>query len=175
METIKEKLRKIKELADKGFMGEAVAAKNKLEELLKKYDLTLSDLSNEETREYYFKYRGSYQKKIIIQTIASCSYRNLKFYISRWYKSQISVELTAMEYADALDKIEFHKSLFAKEKRKAEKALFTAYIHKHKLFSLYKDDSEDAQETKLSKEEIEAILYAMQNLSNQSFFKKLTA
>ena len=51
-----EKLRKIKALADNGVSGEAIAAQEALDRLLKEYGLTLEDISDEQRKDYDFKY-----------------------------------------------------------------------------------------------------------------------
>ena len=55
-DSIMEKLRKIKALAENGVGGERIAAQEALDRLLKEHGLTLEDISDEQSRYYEFKY-----------------------------------------------------------------------------------------------------------------------
>jgi hypothetical protein len=166
METIIEKLKKIRELADRGCEGEAVAAKKMLEKLLAKHGLNIRDIEGEEMSMRHIKYRGSWHKKIVLQTVASCCNREVKFYRSSVYKGMILADLTDLEYAETLNKLDFHVKQFRKEKRKAENAFFAAYVHQH---GLYGKDSGEGKE--MSHEELAAVLAMMERLEKVSYAK----
>jgi len=170
MEKIIEKIKKIKELADNGLMGEAITAKQKLKEILTKYGLTIEDIEKSETKLRKFKYKGIWLKRIALQTIISVCSRKIEFFTSSRYPGFVLAELTDLEYIDACQKYDFHKKLFDKEKRKAEKMFFQAYIHKHKLFGI---ENEDSKSKELMKEEIAAILSIIENLDDVCYYKKL--
>ena len=172
METIIEKLKKIKELADRGYRGEAIAAKRMLEQLLKKHNLTIDDIEDSRRIHCKFKYNGRLSKKLLIQIIASVCERDVDIFRHKSVRNALFVELSQIEKLDAEERLEFHKSLFNRELKKSESAFFRAYIHKHSLFSACPSDGSDSGE-KLSKEELEAILGAMSNLEDVSFHKSL--
>lgn len=56
MENIIDKLRKIKELAERGIDGEAIAAQALLDSLMKKYHIDMPTLMNEEKVRVVFRY-----------------------------------------------------------------------------------------------------------------------
>ena len=169
METIIEKIKKIKELADRGYQGEAIAAKHKLELLLAKYNLSIHDIEDNELKMRHIKYKDAWNKKLVLQTVASCTERELSFYRNSYYPGHILVELSDLEYVEVLNKLDFHRKQFEKEKRKAEKAFFTAYIHQHELFG----NGGGKGGKKLTLEEMMAIWGMMENLEKVSYHKSL--
>ena len=70
MELIIEKLKKIKELAERGYAGEALVAREKLHMLLNKYGLTIEDLEDVQINSYKFKYITVQERSIILQCIS---------------------------------------------------------------------------------------------------------
>lgn len=170
METIIDKLKKIKELADRGLDGEAVSAKKKLELLLSKHNLTIHDIEGEELVRRHFKYIGSWHKRLVMQTVSSCCNREVDFFRNSFYKSMLLVDLTDLEYAESLNKLDFHLKQFRKEKKKAENAFFAAYIHQHHLFGV--SSGEESGE-EISHEELMAILSMMEKLEKVSYMKGL--
>ena len=50
-----DKIKKLKELVDRGVDGEVFAAKRAIEQLCKKYDVNIEDLFKEEVKLYTFK------------------------------------------------------------------------------------------------------------------------
>ena len=69
MDKIIEKLKKIKELADRGERGEALAAKRKLEQGLLRHGLTLEDLDSTVRTQRIFKYHYGQESQIIFQIV----------------------------------------------------------------------------------------------------------
>ena len=70
MDIIIERLKKVKELAERGEAGEALAAREKLHILLNKHGLTIDDLEDVQVHQYKFKYVTAAEMDIIIQCIA---------------------------------------------------------------------------------------------------------
>ena len=70
----KEHLLKIKALADRGVGGEAESAKRILARLLKESGVSESELKRGEKTEHYWRYKGPYEYKILLQLI--CKYGN---------------------------------------------------------------------------------------------------
>lgn len=70
-----DKIKKLKELVDRGVDGEVFAAKRVIEQLCKKYDINIEDLFKEEVKLYTFKIK--YNNKFEQQLLFQC-YSNLK-------------------------------------------------------------------------------------------------
>jgi hypothetical protein len=171
-ENIKDKLRKIKALADRGVAGEAVAAKAQLEKLLTKYDVKFEDLFDDKLIRRKFNVKIS-ERQLFVQTLASIignRYRELGFYGRK--KTELYIALTDVEFIDIEQKWIFHKRQFNKEVKKAIDNLKTAYYHKHRLFNI--DSTSDADKSSaMTMEEYIEIMSLMKILENVSFRKQL--
>ncbi len=173
MESIKDKLRKIKALADKGFYGEAQNAKRILNNLLDKYSLTIDDLMEDEKKLRKFKVeRVMYIvfNHIVANVIGE--ERTSKMY---WFKNKPSVqyiELTDYEYAEIHNLFDFHKRQYKKEYKKQIDIIITAYIHKHNLTLKASPDDKDRKE--MSMDEFLDILSAIRRMEDNYYVKQLT-
>lgn len=63
----KELLRKLRALAEQGVGGEKLNAQKKLEEMLKKYNISDKELDEETVELYHFKVRGERERLLIAQ------------------------------------------------------------------------------------------------------------
>lgn len=133
MESIKDKLRKIKALADAGVAGEAKAAQYQLEKLLSKHNISIDELFDDTMKERKFKV--SSDKVIYLQVLSSIiGNRAKEAYYFKGRPSEQYVKLTDIEYIDVKNQFDFHRKQLAKEKKKAIKQLEIAYVHKHHLY-----------------------------------------
>lgn len=71
-----DKIKKLKELVDRGVDGEVFAAKRVIEQLCKKYDVNIEDLFKEEVKLYTFKIK--YNNKFEQTTIISMLFKSHK-------------------------------------------------------------------------------------------------
>lgn len=171
METIKEKLRKIMALADRGDAGEAIAAQHRLNVLLSKYNLTTEDLFDESLKKRKFKVKRD-EWVIFIQVVASIVGGRYKdMWCVRGKRSEVHIELTDSEYIDVAQQVEFHCKQYKRELTKSVQALQTAYVHKHNLFS--KDPSESSGENKISHTEYLELISMINRLEDVTFRKQL--
>jgi hypothetical protein len=174
METIKEKLRKIKALAERGVDGEAKAAQFQLEKLLAKYNLTIEDIFDNTLKPRKFKV-GRSEKKIFIHTLAANigdRYKNVFYY--KGNLSEVFIELTDQEYIDFEQQFSFHKKQFKREMKKAIDQLHKAYCYKHDLFN--KDSQpKECDESEMSLDEYLSIMGLANKLENVTFRKQLSS
>ena len=63
----KELLRKLRALAERGVGGERQNAQKKLDELIKKYNISDEELEDEVAELYHFKYRGKRESALLVQ------------------------------------------------------------------------------------------------------------
>lgn len=172
METIKNKLLKIKELADRGIDGEKIAAQHRLEQLLAKYNMTIEDIFNEQTKERMFKVsRG--QIALFVQFASSeigDRYKNM--YGFKQKPSEIYIELTDREFIDFDQRWQWHRKQYIKEVEKQIDIVKKAYYHKHNLFN--KDtDPDDAEKSNITLEEYFQIIGMAAKMENVTFRKQL--
>ena len=64
MDEKKKLIKKLQELAERGVGGEKEGAQKKLEQLMKKYNISEADLSDEQLREHEWKYHTEFEKKV---------------------------------------------------------------------------------------------------------------
>ncbi len=129
LERIKLLIAKVLELAKKGIDGEKKAAQEKLEKLLKKYNLTLADIDSEDNklkRTFRIKNRDDY-KTILTQVICDVA-PNVKIQ-ENTKKLEIYSKLNAEQYIEVKEKFDYFWNLWCKEKEE-----FTiAFIIKNSL------------------------------------------
>jgi hypothetical protein len=173
MDTIIERLKKVKELADRGEAGEALAAKAKLMELLKKYNISLEDIETDITNSYKFRYAFSDEKKVMLQCISKVI-DDPKMTYSHYKdkKKEFFVKLTEWQYIESMDLIKFHLKQYRDEKKRKMRALFSAYLNRHELFA----DSSEPGDSKMSPEEYADFVRAYEGLlDSETYVKKLPA
>ena len=171
MELIIDKLKKVKELADRGEDGEALNARQKLHILLNKHGLTISDLENVKISQYKFKYSTVAEMEIMIQCIAKVT-NDPKLTYS-WYKDkkkEFFVKLAEWQYIESMALIDFHVVQFRKELKAQMKALKSAYCSKHHLFPDKKSDKEGPE---LNLEEMERLLAVYNSLGSKFYQKQI--
>jgi len=170
MEAIIDKLKKVRELADRGYQGEALAAARMLKVLLDKHGLTMADLQDEKTQEYRFKYMFGWEKAIIIQCASKVLDKPTMSYKAYKGRKGIYLDLTEWQYREVTDMTTFHLKQFRKELMRKTKQMEIAYLNKHNIFA----DSSEGGES-LSQEELNELLRTMQDLDDVTFQKKLTS
>ncbi len=162
----KERLKKLYALALRGVGGEKEQAQALLEKLLKKYDMSIDDLDDEQSKEYHLTYHGKEQRKLLIQTVYkvlgdTSSLFELRYSESgRKCRTILSVSCTAAQKAEIDFLFDFYTRLWEKERE----ALLEAFIQKHRIFGCLKDDEEGIR---LSDEEFKKMVALMMGLSDE--------
>jgi hypothetical protein len=171
MELIIEKLKKVKELADRGEAGEALVAREKLHILLNKYGLSIEDLEDVQIHQYKFKYVTAAEMDIIIQCLTKVLDKpRLSYSYYKDKKKEFFVKMTEWQYIEAKGLIEFHVKQFRKELKAQMKALVSAYVNKHDLFSQTKSDDPGRE---MTPEEMERLISIYNSLGDKFFQKQL--
>jgi hypothetical protein len=173
-EKIRDRLIKLKNLAERGCQGEAIAARNALERLLKKYNLTVDDLDSEEKTWRWIKTgRQGYSRKLLFQCYYSVF--DATEVMRKQYRDEIAFELTAYEYAELANAYEWHVANFEKELKRMKEDLLSAYIYRHDLCSQTGVDDSKNTDSRMSMEDISRILNLAGNLSNEIYCKALNS
>lgn len=176
MESIKDKLRKIKALADHGVAGEAKAAQYQLEKLLAKYNMCIEDIFDDTLKQRKFKVPKG-QDQLFFQTLSSVIGNRFKeCYYYKGKPSEQYIKLTDIEYIDIEQMFSFHSKQVKKELKKTVENLYTAYYYKHDLFNKDKQAVEvDSDDSSMSYEEYIEIMAMKDRLQDVTFRKQLNS
>lgn len=115
-ESIKQKLLKLQALAEKGYRGEADAAKRAIERICAQYGVTLEEvLCVDQPQRYEFEI-GRY--KYMLTLFCQChgvvtGIGQLSYY--KRSRNRIAVDLTPLQYAELSSLFEWHKANFLKD------------------------------------------------------------
>lgn len=170
METIKDKLKKIKALSEQGYFGEAENAKLLLNRMLEKYNLSLNDLKNDELIVRKFKVERMFNTVFvhIVAKITGDRYRDIFYYKGK--PSVQHIQLTDYEFVEIQQMFDFHKKQYKKEFEKQILIIKKAYIHKH---NLAQDSTGDSESKDVDMDEIRNILSAMDRMEDRFYHKQL--
>lgn len=146
---IKITLLKIKELSEKGYDDERQVAINKLELLLKKYNLSIDDLM-EEKKKFEIKYSSKPDAKTILAQVIWSVIPKAKIYEDT-KRLRLYTILKSDEYIEIIEKNKYFFDLYQKERKK----FLISFCLKNKLFN--NNESSPNSESKYSKEEIRQI------------------
>jgi hypothetical protein len=141
-------------------------AESMLQKLLTREGLTLSDLEQEELREYRINYTNHSERKVLINLISAVLNKTegLKVFGNPKYNS-LFFEVTPMQYAEIKWRWSLYRTAF-----KREQALFvTAFIAKNKIYA----ENDTREPTPLSPEELEALLKMMRAIEKVEVHKQI--
>jgi hypothetical protein len=172
MELIIEKLKKIKELSERGIDGEAKAAKYALEKLLSKYGLEIESLNSEAKIKCCFKSRQDNERAVLFMCILKVAGEaGIKsMYVLKGEKSAgVYVDLTEYEFAEVSQLYDFHKRNINKEFKKMRDSFQQAYQYRHNLYS--SDKIEGGK--KITREEIKTILKYASEMDEVKFYRAI--
>lgn len=175
MDKIIDKLKKLLALAERGEAGEARNARRILETELRKHGLTLEDLSSEVRKERIFPYKDTDERAIFIQVLVNVCGSKSEAFKSAGYntkRKRLYVDLTDLEYVEILEKFEFFRRQYNKEKKRLLNDLAVAFLSKHRLYD--KDPNEEKDSNPLSPEDIRRILKLGETLDDVHFYKALS-
>lgn len=153
---VRERLKKLQALAERGVGGEKTTAEKKLQELLKKNGIeSLQELETDETHYYLFSYNGKHKAKLLRQCIYKVlGYENYpKFYRTSGTRQKIGTYCTAAQKIEIELENEFYSNIFDEEIAD----FMDAFIAKQ---SIYPEDAphRDIIKEELTPEELEKLL-----------------
>ena len=161
------RVRKILELANNGVGGERENATKVLVNAMRKYGLTYDDLGVEEKKEYEFHFKGDFERRLLINTIAHIiNEATVEFRRYKRNRTSLFFELTAAQAVEC----EF---IFMQVKKAWEKDVdlfFTAFIAKNGLFA----EKHSGKSDPLSPEELEKIENLMNGIDKAQLRKGIT-
>lgn len=170
-----DKIKKLKELVDRGVDGEVFAAKRVIEQLCKKYDVNIEDLFKEEKKRYVFKikYNNKFDKQLLFQCYAKVTNnKKISYFTSKSRPNIIEFDLTRIEYIDLKGMFEFYRKEWSKITKSSLNDLFDAFISKNEI-SHNQEDNEHKTLTLEDWERISRIQNLMSTMEVSSYHKQL--
>lgn len=173
-ETIKDKLRKIMNLAERGSAGERETAAVLLQGLLEKDNITIEDLADEEEYWHWFETgRDKYRKRLLTQLFAVLGNRtDFSYKESRTMMGFLCTNTFAIELQRQFD---FFSVQMKKEFERQRDIFYSAFIRSN---SLYAADGAVSSGRELSKEEIErlqAVISMSRTIKRTPYLKQLSS
>lgn len=167
-------VKKLHELALRGSDGEREAAQAALKKIMDKYDISLDDLDDKQECDYKFSYHGNEEKKLLNQIAYKVIGEGGHLYELRYTASNrqcrtaVNIRCTEVQRIEIECLFAFYTDLYKREKE----FFIRAFIQKHKLFPRATSNS-SANDTQLSREEIDKILTMADSLSDATPNKML--
>lgn len=174
-ESLKNKLQKLQALAERGYNGEAENAKRAIERICQQYGIRMEDVLDVETKHRYtFEIgRGKDMMNLFIRCLSMiCDTTGMTY--TQPTRSSIRIELTALQYADVLSLLNWHKANFQREFDEFKRTFFGAYVNKHNLF--FDSERSGGRDRELTAEDIERLrrMWKMQDaMSDNTYHKQL--
>lgn len=162
---IKDKLAKIKTMAERGTPGERQAARRLLSELLKKHNLTIDDLTTDETSLVWLRYKYPYERRLITQIL--CRLLNvdeISIYKQKGKKA-VGVQLTPRIHAEFKEFWATYRKPLTDEVQAYINSVFSAFCQKHALFS-NQPSSGERRMTDAERERLSNIYHGLANITS---------
>ncbi len=160
LDKIRETLKKLAVLAERGEENERQTALGLLQRLLQKYNLNVPDLINADLKEREFGYSSRDNLTILSQCIWSISPEAQVSFDSG--KNKVYVKLKSSDYIEVVEKFLYYYPLYEKEKMK----LMLAFICKHGLTTT---TSSCGNNENMSEQEVRQVVVMMQGMDKGSF------
>lgn len=152
-EKIKDRIKKLQALAERGVGGEQETAKKKLEKLLADSGIhSLEELEEDKVEYFLFSYKGKHEIKLLKQ----CVYKVLgakadrTAYRSRGYRQKIGYYCTRAQKIEIELEFEFYRNVFYEELD----TFMNAFIQVQNIFPV---DAPRCSSDQLSKEDLEQL------------------
>lgn len=152
--------KKLKALAERGEGGEMENAKTMLESIMRKYNITIDDITSEEKAIVWFKVNVRL-KKLFNQVAYSIMGKGYGSWNRKLKRSLVGIECTRLQEAEIRNKFDFYSRAYKEELD----AFLLAFVHANKLFP---DDPDVINKRKLTPKEKARLLKALQMSESMS-------
>jgi hypothetical protein len=170
---LQDKLQKLLALAKRGVGGEKVNAEKFLDQLLKKHNLTIDDIDQDNFKKRYFKYTNKENKTILNHVINKVlELREYDLYTIKGFR-EFMVKITDYENIQIIELYDFHSTQLAKEKKQILNDLCNAYIQKHQLFRSSNSVNDNQQRQEIDFEKLRRSRALEDVLENVTYQKKI--
>lgn len=171
----KELIKKLQALAERGVGGEKEGAQRKLEQLMKKYNISEADLSDEQLREHEWKYHTEFEKRLLRQTMYKVIGKDFTehAYVYTWGRGSKSVLGLRCTDAQAIQ-IGIEYEFYCQTWKEEQEFFFKCFIQKHRIFQMNEDKKiQKDDEEELSWEESLRMQSAMNAMQDKSMLQRL--
>lgn len=168
----RELLLKIKALADRAEGGEKINAQRKLEEYMKKYGVSDKELEESPKEVRAFHYKGEREKALLAQIFYQVTDEKSGIYTytntetGRVRRSKLGCLCTKSQEIEIQMLFDFYKQLYKRE----EETLFSAFVHKHRIFGHLKEGEEPAH---VDEDELMRIMLVAEGLRDETPLKQI--
>lgn len=166
-DTIKQRLLKIKSLAERGEIHEAEIARRKLEEGLKRYGLSLEDLNGTVRKRYDYKYRFTWEAQLLVQLgyMVTEIEESFAYDLNGKQIQKLGFDFSRAEKAE----FDWLWDYYRKEYKKDLDSLFVAFVHKHRMFGPATSNNQQ----KVSREKMARMTAMMLGLGSKTIDRKV--
>lgn len=171
----KELIKKLQALAERGVGGEKEGAQRKLEQLMKKYNISEADLSDEQLHEHEWKYHTEFEKRLLRQTMYKVIGKDFTehAYAYTWGRGSKSVLGLRCTDAQAIQ-IGIEYEFYCQTWKEEQEFFFKCFIQKHRIFQMNEDKKiQKDDEEELSWEESLRMQSAMNAMQDKSMLQRL--
>jgi hypothetical protein len=176
-ESVREKIRKLQALAERGYGGEVMAAKAGIERLCDRYVITPDELLEIQCNDKKERYTFAVGRTYLMRTLfTQCCAKVLKAKrIDCWTvgRDRMQLEITKAQYIELNELYEWHKANLERERDEHLKLLVEAYAMKHNLYSGLKNEDEDNPLTHEDLIRLRKLLLMESTLADIHFQKQL--
>jgi hypothetical protein len=170
IETIKERLKKLSVLADRGTENERVTAKKLLDDLLEKYNLNIDEVCDTSIQRRTIDYKGKNELLLMCSIIAHLYGSKSQVYKeARFNKREFVFWTTYVDYEDIRLQFEFYRTKMREDIKDLKKHFFHAFVAKNNLYNI----TPSGDGSKLTFEDCVKIKGLVDNLSDGIFYKQL--
>ena len=175
---MREKLRKLQALAERGYGGEVEAAKAGIKRLCERYGITPEELLEMQDDNKKERYTFTVGRTNLMRTLfTQCCCKVMKVNsCSCWHvgRDRIRLEITKAQFIEINELFEWHKANLERERDEQLKLLAEAYIMKHNLYSGVKnEDNEDKPLTHEDLMRLQKVILMEATLADRHFQKQL--
>lgn len=181
IQTIIDRLRKVSELEKHGAPGEKEAAKTLLKSILKKYNLTLDDITKCEKNACYFKYKNNTERDLIYLLCRAIYGTKSDEYDSATeipYKKVVSIVLDKIQEVRFAELWKYYAQQyrrvvkeFTTDYKKRKKMLPVVFVNKVDMFPA--DYDKENNRVTLSKEDVQICLSLAAKMQVSKYSLKL--
>lgn len=160
LDRIKEVLKKLAVLAERGEENERETALLLLQKILLKYNLSVPDLVNPDVKEREFSYVSRDNLTLLAQCIWSINNdAHISFDSGH---NKLFVNLRSSDYIEVVEKVQYYYPLYEKEKMK----LMLAFICKH---GLTHNTTSCSNGNNMTEQEVRQVVVMMQGMDKSTF------
>lgn len=170
----KELIKKLQALAERGVGGEKEGAQKKLAQLMEKYNINETDLSDDQLREHKWKYHTEFQKRLLYQVMYKIIGKDFLDKAYRYINGKGSKSIFCMKCTDSeATQISVEYDFYCQTWQEEQDFFFNCFIQKHKIFPMDNNKKFDREQKEMSLEDAARMEMAMNAMQEKSIVQRL--